>query len=217
MKFIQALKTMIAYRKVFKTSKFVCFANDETYDLYSFACSYRAQESASKFYCAFNHGTTLEEAKELIHYSEALRETITSVIMNRMLTVRAEEFDFTLDADAVRFFQEFEDQDRNLTAAKLYPKNYGVMMIQLLSLKVGQAYYLFLKREKGYQKEWKDFVGDLVRVDGFAEPPHTALKYWLANLTFPESVWLDKKIIGLMNEGKQRIETFGRQDLRISN
>ena len=211
MKIIQAIKAMIAYRKMFKTSKVVSFADEEVYDKYSFFCCYRAQESVSNYYCSFHPGTTFEEAKELIHYSQALWDTLKEVIRDRILHTQPEEFDFTLDEDSVHFFREFGDEDRNLTIAKLFPREFGVGMMQLLSLKIEQAYYIYLRKEKGYKKEWKDFIDDLMKEKGFAEPPHIAMKVWLSNLTFPSSVWSDKKVIGLMNEGKQRIETFGRQ------
>lgn len=212
MKIFKAIKAMIEYRKVFKTAKVVRFADDEVYDAYSFACCYRAQESACQYYCSFYRNATFDDAMELIRYSQALRDTIKDVIQEKLLHVKPEEFDFTLDPDSVHFFGEFDqDLDRQLHISKLYPREFGIGLIQLLSLKVEQAYYLYLRKEKGYKKEWKDFVEDLLKVDGFCEPAHTAMKFWIANLTFPSSIWGDKKVIGLMNEGKQRIETFGRQ------
>ena len=211
MKIIQAIKAMIEYRKFFKTAKFVRFADDEVYDAYSFACCYRAQESVCQYYCSFNPNATFEDAVELVRYSQALRDTIKDVIRERLLHAKPEEFDFTLEKDSICFFSEFGDQDRHLSISKLYPQQFGIALIQMLSFRVEQAYYLYLRKEKGYKKEWKDYMNELIDVEGFCEPAHTAMKSWLSNLTFPSSVWSDKKVIGLMNEGKQRIETFGRQ------
>lgn len=213
MKIFKAIKALIEYRKVFKTSKVVRFADDDVYDAYSFACCYRAQESVCEYYRSFYPNATFDDAMELIRYSQALRDTIKDVIREKLLHVQPEEFDFTLDSNSVHFFREFDqDLDRQLHIAKLYPQEFGIGLIQLLSLKVEQAYYLYLRKEKGYKKEWTDFVDELLKVDDFCEPAHTALKFWVANISFPSSVWSDKKIIGLMNEGKQRIETFGRQE-----
>ena len=212
MKLIQTIKAMIGYRKLFKTFKVVRFGDNEMYNAYSFACCYRAQESVCNYYLSFYPNTTFEDAMELIRYSEALRNNIKSVISERIITAMPDEFDFTVDPDSIQFFQEFGDQDRNLTIAQLYPMSVGIGFMEALSVKVEQAYYIYLKKQKGYKKDWKEFINDLLNDKAFCEPAHTAMKHWLANLTFPSKVWSDKKIIGLMNEGKQRIETFGRQD-----
>jgi hypothetical protein len=210
MKLIKAIKSIIAYHKTFKTAKIVKFTDDEVYDAYSFACSYRAQESVCKYYCSFYPNATFADAMELIRYSKALRDTITDVIKDRLLKVQMNEFDFTQDASDIRFFPEYDLDDR-VTIAKLYEKDFGIKLIQLLSLRVEQAHYLYLKKEKGYHKEWKDYIDEMLRVDGFCDPAHDAMKFWIANLSFPSEVWSDKKVIGLMNEAKQRIETYGRQ------
>ena len=211
MKIIETIKAMIAYRKLFKTFKMVRFGDTEMYNAYSFASCYRAQESVCNYYLSFYPNDTFEDAMELIRYSEALREAIKRVISERIITVKPDEFDFTADPDGVRFFREFGDQERNLTIAQLFPMEAGIGYMDALSVKVEQAYYIYLKKQKGYTKEWKEFINDLMNDKPFCEPAHTAMKYWLANLTFPSEEWANKKVIGLMNEAKQRIQIYGRQ------
>lgn len=211
MKLLQTLKTVIEYRKKFKTLKVVSFDDARAYEMLSFACCYRAQESVARFYCSFYTDASFDEAMELIHYSKELRDVLTGVIRKRLMNAEPNEFDFTLVEDSIHFFREFEDGDRNLSITKLYPQEYGVSLIQMLSLKTEQAYYLYLRKEKGYKKEWRAFINDLLHEDGFPEPAYIAMKYWIANLTFPHEVWLDKGVLNLMNEGKERIATFGRQ------
>ena len=211
MKLLQTLKTVIEYRKKFKTLKVVSFDDAKAYEMLSFACCYRAQESVARFYCSFYTDVSFNEAMELIHYSKALRNVLTDVIRKRLINAEPKEFDFTLNKDSVQFFREFQDKDHYLTIAKLYPQEYGVGLMQMLSLKTEQAYYLYLRKEKGYKKEWKAFTNDLLHEEGFSEPAYIAMKSWIANLVFPREVWLDKGVLNLMNEGKERIATFGRQ------
>lgn len=211
MKIIEAIKILIEYQKTFKTSKIVSFAGDDVYDAYSFACSYRAQESVCQYYRSFYPNVSFEEAMELIRYSKDLRDTITEVLKNRILKAKMDEFDFTQNAEDIRFFPEYGLDDR-VTISKLYDKGYGIKLMQLLSLRIEQSYYRYIKKEKGYQKEWKEFIDELLKVDEFCAVPHNAMKYWIAHLTFPSEVWSNKKVIGLMNEAQQRIDTFGRQE-----
>lgn len=211
MNIIKSIKEMIAFHKAFKTMKYVRLADPDALDAYSFACCYRAQESVCRYYCSFYPSATFDDAMELIRYSQALRDTIKQVIVDAIVHSQPGDFDFTQDADQHHFFSEFGDIDQKLRIAKLYPQDYGIHLMDMLSLKVAQAYYLYLRQEKGYTKPWKEFNEQLLSDRNFYQPCFAGFKCWLTDLSFPSIVWSDKKVIGLMNEAKQRIETFGRQ------
>lgn len=204
MSIISSLKAILAYYKCFKTNTIVRLADEDACDLYASICSYRAQEAVSKYYASLNPELSWEETMELIFYSNNLQDTIKGVLQNTIMYAKETDFDFTQQAENLHFFQEQTDQDAELRLAKLFPRKHGIMLMLLLSFGSEQAYYAYLRREKGYDKPWKDFMEQLLSDARLYEPCFAGFKYWLVNLSFPESVWSNKGIIGLMNEAKER-------------
>ncbi len=203
---LSSLKAILAYYKCFKTNTIVRLADKDACDLYASICAYRAQESVSKYYASFNPKVSLEEAMDLIFYSKDLRDIIKEVLQDKIMYAKETEFDFTQQAENLHFFQELIDPDINSRLAKLFPRKHGIMLMLLLSFRTEQAYYAYLRREKGYDKPWKDFMEQLLSDPQLYEHCFAGFKYWLVNLSFPESMWSNKSIMGLMDEAKERMQ-----------